>query len=400
MSKKGFSTTCLHTFEFNRKNDSHILPIVPSSSFTFDSLDDGMAIFKKEKAGHTYSRYGNPTVEAVAAKIAELESFNLAHNAWAYMTSSGMSAIYVLLNTLLSPGDAIITPIKLYGGTTELFDSILAGKGIRIIKTDMESIETIRYTLNNTSNVKAVYLETPSNPTLSCTDLAAVATAAKEAGIHTIADNTFCTPFLQNPLDFGVDFVIHSTTKYLNGHGNSIAGIIIGNTDKTLQTAVWKNLKLIGAICSPFEAWLTYNGLKTLELRMIRHCDNALQLAKFLKSHPNVDHVNYPRLESHPQYELCLKQMKNGGGGMLSFTVKGGITFAMKVMDKLKIATHAPTLGDVDTLVLHPASSSHLNVDKEQREREGVSDGLIRVSVGIENVADLIEDFNNALSLI
>ena len=222
-----------------------------------------------------------------------------------------------------------------------------------------------------------------------------IAQLAKSKGVLTAIDNTFCTPLIQQPLALGIDFVIHSTTKYINGHGNSIAGVIIGHLE-AYKKQIWTTLKLAGTNCNPWDAWLINNGIKTMGLRMERHCENAHSLAEYLSNHPKVGLVNYPGLKTHPDHELAKQQMK-GFGGMLSFEIKAGMEAALSFMNKLKFCSLAPTLGDVDTLILHPATSSHLNVDRNLREENGISDGLIRVSVGIEGIEDIIADLEQAL---
>ncbi len=232
---------------------------------------------------------------------------------------------------------------------------------------------------------------------MACVDIKALSKIAKKRNVKTIIDNTFPTPYLQQPFKFGVDFIIHSTTKYLNGHGNSIAGIIIGRDKELMEQKVWQTFKLIGTNVSPFEAWILGNGLKTLEVRMDRHCLNAQKIAEFLEKNKKVKKVNYNGLISHPDHDLAKKQMNNFGG-MLSFELKGGLKSGIKFMNKIQFCSLAPTLGDVDTLILHPASSSHINVDKKLREKNGITDGLIRLSVGIESVEDIINDLEQAMA--
>jgi methionine-gamma-lyase len=236
-----------------------------------------------------------------------------------------------------------------------------------------------------------------NNPSLSCVDIAALSQLAHQYGAWCAIDNTFASPYLQQPFAFGVDFIIHSTTKYINGHGNSIAGVVVARDRALMREKIWRAMKLLGTNCSPFEAWLTNNGIKTLALRMDRHCANALALAHYLEQHPSVERVNYPGLASHPDHQLAKKQMPKGFGGMLSFEIKGGFDAGLKCMNKIQFCALAPTLGDVDTLILHPASSSHLRVPKAVREENGITDGLIRVSVGIEHIDDIISDFKASI---
>ena len=380
-----------------RSTKPHILPIYATSSFEFDSVEQEIRIFKGDESGHTYSRYGNPTVEATAAKIAAMEAFGSDFEATAIMTNSGMAAIEVLTGSLLKHGDKVLTQPNLYGGTTELLKKILMRRGIEILYADFKDPEDVELQLKSESSIRIIYVETPANPTLACVDLGIVASLAKKYNCWSVIDNTFATPCLQQPLQHGMDFVIHSATKYLNGHGTGIAGAIVGKDHRLMKDQVWDYMKLTGANCSPFEAWLVYNGLKTLPLRMHRHCSNALFIAYRLSDHPQVTKVHYPGLESHPDYEIAAKQMK-GFGGMLSFELKGGMEAALKTMNKLRFCSLAPTLGDVDTQVLHPATSSHLKVDPEVRKSAGISDGMIRVSVGIEDPNDILEDLRQAIT--
>lgn len=383
--------------EDNRTTAPHILPIYATSSFSFENIDQGIAIFKNPESGHTYSRYANPTVDTVARKIADLEAFGLDVQAEAVMTSSGMSAISTLLLGLLKTGDKVLSQGNLYGGTTELLSGILAPLGVETIFTDLHDLEQVDALLAQHPAIRLVYCESPANPTLACVDIAALAERAHRHGAWCAIDNTFPTPLLQQPFAHGVDFIVHSTTKYLNGHGNSIAGVIVGRDRELMRKHVWRAMKLTGTNCSPFEAWLTHNGMKTLALRMERHSVNALALASFLEKHPAVARVNYPGLASHPDHELAKRQMRGGFGGMLSFELKGGIEAGLACMNRIRFCALAPTLGDVDTLILHPASSSHLNVPRDIRERNGITDGMIRVSVGIENVTDIIADLEQAI---
>jgi methionine-gamma-lyase len=382
----------------NRTTAPHVLPIYATSSFSFENINQGIEIFKNPESGHTYSRYANPTVDTVARKIADLEAFGLDLEAEGVMTSSGMSAISTLLFGLLKTGDKVLSQGNLYGGTTELLLGILKPLGVETILTDLRDLQHVEELLAQDPAIRLVYCETPANPTLACVDIAALSDLAHCHDAWCAIDNTFSTPLLQQPFAYGVDFIIHSTTKYLNGHGNSIAGVIVGRDREVMRKQVWRAMKLTGTNCSPFEAWLTHNGLKTLALRMERHCANALALAEFLEKHPAIAKVNYPGLRSHPDHDLASRQMRGGFGGMLSFELKGGIEAGLACMNRIRFCTLAPTLGDVDTLILHPASSSHLNIAREIREQNGITDGMIRVSVGIENAADIIADIEQAIS--
>lgn len=381
----------------NRTVKPHILPIYATSSFAFDSMDQGIEIFNNIESGHVYSRYANPTVDTVARKIALLESHNLGFEADALMTSSGMSAISTLFLGLLKSGESILTQGNLYGGTTELLKSVIEPIGVSTHFVHLNDLSAVESALKANPNIKMLYCETPANPSLSCVDIAALSQIAHKYGAWCAIDNTFASPYLQQPFAFGVDFIIHSTTKYINGHGNSIAGVVVARDRALMREKIWRAMKLLGTNCSPFEAWLTNNGIKTLALRMDRHCANALALANYLEQHPSVERVNYPGLASHPDHQLAKKQMPKGFGGMLSFEIKGGFDAGLKCMNKIQFCALAPTLGDVDTLILHPASSSHLRVPKAVREENGITDGLIRVSVGIEHIDDIISDFEASI---
>ena len=376
--------------------ESHILPIYATSSFDFEDIGQAVDIFGGKATGHTYSRYGNPTVDATAAKIAALESYGADLRPAAVMTNSGMSAIHVLLTALLRPGDAVLTQANLYGGTTELLRLMSRQAGIEVVYANLDDPEQVEAAIAAGARIRLIYLETPANPTLACVDIAALADVARRHDIPTAIDNTFATPYLQQPLLLGVDYVIHSTTKYLNGHGNAIAGVVIGRDADRFRATIWNTMKLTGANCSPFDAWLTYQGMKTLPLRMERHCSNALHIARALERHDKVRHVNYPGLESHAAHPVARKQMR-AFGGMLSFEVAGGIEGALRTINALQFCSLAPTLGDVDTLVLHPATSSHINVDREVRIAAGITDGLIRLSVGIEHPDDILADLLQAI---
>ncbi len=394
--KINFGSICVKKEKFNGEIRSHQMPLYATSSFEFDTINQGIDIFTGKEKGLVYGRYANPNTTAIAKKIARMEMFGLKGEATAYLTSSGMSAISTLMMGILNQGDKILTQGNLYGGTTELFLKTLGRLGIETIFTDLKDLNKVEEILSKDKKIKALYFETPANPTMACVDIGALAKIAKKRKVKTVIDNTFPTPYLQQPFKFNVDFIIHSTTKYLNGHGNSIAGVIIGRDKEIMEKKVWTTLKLAGTNASPLEAWLLGTGIKTLEVRMDRHCKNAQAVAEFLQGHKKVKKVNYNGLPSHPDHHLAKKQM-NGFGGMLSFELKGGLKAGIKFMNKIKFCSLAPTLGDVDTLILHPASSSHINVDKKLRERNGITDGLIRLSIGIENHDDIISDLNQAM---
>lgn len=377
---------------------AHQLPLYLSSSFVMNSAREAVDIFAGEKDGHVYSRYSNPTIDTVAAKLAAMEGFDLDIETFGFLTSSGMSAISTLMMSVLSAGDVVLTQANLYGGSTELIGTVLTRLGIECIFTDLQEYNRVEQLLAEDPRIKLLYFETPANPTMACIDIRRINDMASKYGVPTAIDNTFCTPYLQRPLSLGTDYVIHSTTKFLNGHGNSISGAII-TSDKDKAQDIWRTLKLTGGVCNPFDAWLLSNGMKTLALRMDQHSRNAMTLASYLSDHPKVKKVNYNGLPSHPDHEVATAQMSQYGG-MLSLSINGDQSDALATIDRLSLCTHAPTLGDVDTLVLHPATSSHKGIDRGTRMANGIDDGMIRVSVGIEDIDDIIADFEQALSQI
>ena len=398
-TKMKIASFCVKEVEDKRTTKSHVLPIYPTSSFVFESVEQSIDIFTGKEEGHKYSRYGNPTSDAVAQKIADLESFGLDIQAEGLLCGTGMSAISTLMLSLLEKGDEILTQGNIYGGTTELFMSNFKNLGIATHLSSLNDIEACESLLKTNESIKIIYLETPANPSLACIDLKKIVALAKTYDCITVIDNTFCTPLLQQPLQYGVDYIIHSTTKFINGHGNSLSGAILFRSDDERKSQIWKTMKLLGTPCAPFDAWLIHNGMKTLDLRMKKHCQNGQLVAEYLESHHKIINVNYPGLPSHPDHAIACKQMKNGFGAMLSFEIDSNIEGMKRFMNQLKLAVMAPTLGDVDTLVLHPATSSHLNIDKEIRLRNGITDSLVRISIGIEDIEDIIGDLGQALEV-
>lgn len=397
-NKRGFSTKCVGKFKENRTTAPHVLPIYATSSWDMKNLQEGVEIFSGREKGHVYGRYGNPTIDAVADKIAELEGHGLDNmDPAALLFSSGMSAIVTLMLARLKTGQKILTQANLYGGTTEQFIKVLEPNGIVPVFSNLSDLEALESALSKDPTIAMIYGETPANPTLACIDIEALALLAMKYNVELAIDNTFATPYGQQPLKHGADFVIHSTTKFLNGHGNGLAGAIVAKDPEHIHGPIWKTLKLIGTNSNAWDAWLLHNGLKTLSLRMSRQSYNAMELAQYLESScERIVKVNYPGLPSHPSHGIASKQM-NGFGAMLSFEVEGGMEEAAAFVDKLKIASIAPTLGDIDTLVLHPATSSHINIDKSVRIEQGISDNLVRMSIGAEDIDDLKEDITQAL---
>lgn len=394
-----FNSLCAKDLEKSFGYNPHNLPIYQTSAFEFETHNESVAVFSGDRKGFSYSRYHNPTIEKVAEKISALETHGLETKAYAYLTNSGMSAINAIVTTLCSRGDVILTQSTLYGGTIELFEKPVSRSGIKTIFTDFTSLENIRKIIADNNKIKLIYLESPTNPTLDLVDLREVVDLARSHSIYTVVDNTLNTPYLLQPFTFGVDFIIHSTTKYLSGHGFSIGGVVVGK-DNQFKNTLWENIKLLGLNPSPFDSWLLYNGIKTLAIRMKEQCSNAEAVSYFLEKHPKVQRVNSLYLKSFRHFALAQKQYKNGFGALLSFEIKTTPNGINQFFDHLKFCKIVPTLGDLDTIVLHPASSSHLKVNKEIREKDGIVDNLVRISVGIENVNDIIADLEYALSFV
>ncbi|MFI5135305.1 MAG: trans-sulfuration enzyme family protein, partial [Chitinophagales bacterium] len=372
-----------------------------STTFSYDDPEALMEIFLGEKKGFIYSRWSNPTIEVAEIKIAALEACGLNDEQGnplqlkARVFSSGMGAISTLFFSTLKPGDKVIVQGTLYGGTNELLTKILSPLGIQPIITNLKNLNQVE-SLAKDSTVKMIYIETPANPTIDCYDIESLTKIAKKKKQLVAVDNTFATPYLQQPFKYGVDFVVHSTTKFLNGHGNSTSGTLVAKDEEFMDKVVFNYLKLLGTNSNAFDAWLLNQGMKTLAVRMDRHCSNAMAVAKFLSTHRAVTKVNYCGLESHADHDIAKKQMKNFGG-MLSFELKGGLDAGKKLLKHIQLCQLAVSLGTVDTIIQHPASMSHVGVKKEIREQYGISDGMIRLSVGIEDADDLIADLGNAL---
>lgn len=400
--KNGFGSACVHAGFESESHRSHVTPIYASSTYLFDSAEQAVDLFTGKEKGYIYGRFGNPTIEQAAAKIAALEAYGLTNSEGqplplkAILHASGMAAITTLLLATVHTNQKVLSHLSLYGGTQEFVDKVLPDLGIQTVLVDFHDAKAIEDALKNEPEIALVYIETPANPTIQCVDIEMVTTLAHQYGKQVACDNTFATPYLQQPFSFGVDFVIHSTTKFLNGHGTAIGGVLIGRDMHLMQTRITKHHRLLGANSNAFDAYLLNNGMKTLEIRMDRHCHNAQQVATFLLNHEAVAFVNYLGLESHPDYLIAKKQMKHPGA-LLSFEVKGGFESGKKFINQLQLCTSAVSLGTCDTLISHPASTTHVGVTREHRLQSGITDGLIRMSVGIENVEDILEDLNQAL---
>ena len=388
-----FGTRAVKNYPIRGPVNALTTPIYASSTYKLDSTEQGAHLsLTAAEDGWLYSRWGNPTTDVAQRIIASLE------NAYGTLVlSSGMSAITTAMLALLNAGDHIIMPKFLYGGTYEFLDTFGKKLGYEVTFVDSSNIKNYADAIRD--NTRLVYAETPSNPAIRITDLTALAKLAKEHNLISMVDSTFASPYNQRPIDFGIDIVLHSATKYLGGHSDIIAGCIATSTKELLKKC-HKALKLFGGVQSPFESYLLIRGLKTLEVRMVKHNENAIRIAQFLENHPKIAKVNYPGLPSHPDYELAKKQLSNGFGGMLSFEIKGGVEAGRAFVENLKIINLAVSLGGVESLIEHAASITHSMVPKEERESAGITDGLIRLSVGIEDINDLIKDLDQALALV
>ena len=402
---KGISSTAIHSGNSNNANNAHLTPIYATSTFTFETTQEGMERFASVDKENIYSRWGNPTFKAAEETIAALEAFGLKDDSGndmqlkALLHSSGQAAMATMFLSCVQSGDTILSHYSLYGGTYELMHKVLHDTGVKIELVDMRNVQAVEYAFANNTNIKLVHIETPANPTIQCVDIEAVANIAKNHGAIVTVDNTFATPYLQQPFKFNVDYVFHSTTKFLNGHGTAIGGVLVGKDINQMKTKVWKWHALLGGNANPFDAFLLINGMKTLEVRMKQHCSNAMQLAEYLNHHQAIEKVNYNGLSSHPDYNISQKQMTHPGP-MMSIELKGGLQAGINFLNALQMCVRAVSLGTVDTLVSHPASMTHVSVPKEERIKFGITDGLIRISVGIENIEDIIADFEQALEVV
>jgi methionine-gamma-lyase len=364
-------------------------PIYQTSTFAFKDVDHGARLFRKEEEGYIYTRLGNPTINLLASKLALLESTEAGH-----IFSSGSAAIYGAIVSLVGSGNNVVSDDTIYGGTYAQFLKVLPKVGIDVTFVDTTSPEKLENAIK--SNTKLVFIETPANPTLKITDIAKCAEIAHQHEIPLAVDNTFATPCLQRPIELGADISIHSLTKYLGGHGDSIGGVVVGREDIMKEL---KGLTDLGACINPFGAWLILRGLKTLAIRMERHSQNAAEVVEFLESHPKVDRVYYPGLPSHPGHEIAKRQMSDFGG-MVSFEVKGGREAGKTLMNSVKLCILAVSLGDTDTLIEHPASMTHSAYSDEECLKVGITPGFVRISVGIESAKDIIADVEQALARI
>jgi methionine-gamma-lyase len=397
----GFSSAAIHAGHKKDPRYAHLTPIYSSSTYVYDTAEQGMRRFSGQEEGFIYSRWGNPTMAEAEDKIAALETFGFADNhrleVKGLLHASGMAAISTMLISNLKAGDKVLSHYSLYGGTQELLDKVLPDMQIEPVIVDLRNLELAEDALKKNPSIAMIYIETPANPTIQCVDIEALTRLGKQYGKIVACDNTFATPYLQQPFKYGVDFVIHSTTKFLNGHGTSIGGIMLGKDVEFMNTRATKTHRLLGGNSNAFDAFLLINGIKTLEVRMERHCNNAFEVAKFLQNHPAIGKVNFNGLPDHADYKIAQKQMKYPGA-MMSIELKGGLQAGINMMNKLRMCVRTVSLGTCDTLLSHPASMTHYGVPKEKREQYGITDGLIRMSIGMENIQDILADLEQSLS--
>jgi methionine-gamma-lyase len=405
LTNHGLGTLVTHIGEEDNPHHTHVSPIYQTSTFNFPDVATGAGIVARTQPGYYYTRLGNPNLDHLSHKIAILEAIDLIRSqpssdpgtlVAGQVFTSGMAAISAVLFSLLKAGDAIIAQEAVYAATFTFLKEIAPSLGIQVAWVRDLSPEGWEQAFKLYPHARLAYAETPANPTMAMVDLAALAEIVHHHNAWLAVDNTFATPYCQRPLSLGADIVVHSTTKFLSGHGALTGGAVVSTHPDYIRDSLYKFVKVLGGIPSPFDSWLANLGLKTFELRMQRHCENALQVAQFLSSHPAVATVYYPGLESDPGHQVALRQM-HAFGGMLSFELKGGMQAGTRLMERVRLATLAVSLGNVDTLIEHPASMTHGPVSPEDRLSQGITDGLVRLSVGIENLPDILADLEQGL---
>ncbi len=389
--KLGFNSKLIHAGTYKDQFGSATVPIYQTSTFAFENVDEGAKCFAGDSDGYIYTRIGNPTINSLEQAVAAIEN-----GYGGIAVASGMAAVTTIYMALLDKGSHIVSTDAVYGPARGVMENHFSRFGVESTYISTTNVENIKKAIR--PNTKMIYIETPANPTMDITDLKAAADIAKKAGAVLVVDNTFCSPYLQNPLDFGADVVFHSMTKFINGHADIVAGMIVTKT-KEMYTKLRTMMINMGCNMDPHQAYMVIRGLKTLSIRMEQAQLNAILVAEFLEKHPKVEWVKYPGLKSHPQYELGIKQMR-GPGSMISFELKGGLKAGKILMDNVHLALLAVSLGGVETLIQHPASMTHSKMPKEAKEKAGISDGLVRFSVGIEDVEDIIEDLKQGLDKI
>jgi len=387
----GFGSKLIHAGNFEDPLGSATTPIYQSSTFKFKNADHGAACFSGEDGGYIYTRLGNPTIGELEETVATLEG-----GYGAIATSSGMGAINTVYATYLSAGDHILSHDAIYGPARVVIENLWSRFGIEFTYLDTADLDAVIKAIR--PNTRMIYTETPANPTIGIVDLKGLAEIAHRANIPLVVDNTFCSPYLQRPIEFGADIVVHSMTKFINGHADIVAGIIIAAREEDYKKLrpVMTNM---GCNMDPHQAFMTRRGLKTLAIRIDRAQENAIKIAEYLEHHPQIEWIKYPGLKSHPQHDLAMRQM-DGPGAMMSFEVKGGLEAGKTLMDNVRLALLAVSLGGIETLIQHPASMTHSKMIPESRDEAGISEGLVRLSVGIENVEDIIADLEQALGKI
>lgn len=390
-NNKGFNTKLVHSGDFDDAFGSVATPIYQTSTFKFKNAKHGADCFAGIDPGYIYTRIGNPTISALENKIADLEN---GYGGIAF--SSGMSAVNAVYMAFLGRDLHAITTDAMYGPSRAVLEKYYKNFGVQFDCIDTSDLSKIEEKIK--SNTKLLYIETPTNPTMVLTDIKAASELAHNHGIIVCVDNTFCSPYLQKPLDFGADIVLHSITKFINGHADVVGGVLVAK-DPEIYKKLRQTMIYMGSNMDPHQAYLVSRGVKTLSLRMERAEQNAMEVARFLENHPKIEWVKYPGLASHPQYELAKKQMK-GFGAMISFELKGGYSAGEKLMNNVKLAMLAVSLGGVESLIQHPASMTHAALSKEDRLAAGITEGLVRFSVGIEDCKDIIEDLDQALNKI
>jgi methionine-gamma-lyase len=395
-TKLKIASICAREEEISKKLLPHTAPIFASSTYIYESPEHAARVFEGKEEAFIYSRWSNPNAELAEQKILALETFGLKGvDATALLFASGMAAISTLFQSVLKRGDTLIAQGNIYGTSIDYFNHFGELAGVKVVYADFGNLDALKTLVAKDKKVKMLYAETPSNPTVNCYDLKTLSTIAHAAGAVMAADNTFASPVLQQPFAFGVDYIIHSATKYLNGHGNALSGVLLGR-DKKMMKEAWKVRKLHGSIAPAFDSWLLSQGMKTLPLRMAAHSANALEVASYFEKHKAIKKVHYLGLETHPQHALAAQQMK-AYSGVLSLELKDGYKAGKRLMEKVRFCRLTASLGTTDTLIQHPASMSHYFVPKAQREAYGITDGLVRLSVGIEDAQDIIADLEQGL---
>jgi len=399
------STLVTHVGEDDNPHHAHVTPIYQTSTFNFPDVATGAGIVARTQPGYYYTRLGNPNLEQLARKIAILEGLDLIRShpesdpgdlVAGQVFASGMAAITAVLLSCLKAGDIIIAQEAVYAATFTFLKEIAGSLGIQVAWVRDTSHAGWESAFKAHPGARLAYAETPANPTMAVVDLKMVAELAHQHAAWLAVDNTFASPYCQRPLSLGADIVIHSTTKFLSGHGALTGGAVVSSHPEYIHKSLYTFLKVMGGIPSPFDSWLANLGLKTFELRMQRHCENTLQVARFLTTHPAVATVHYPGLEDDPGHAIAERQM-HAYGGILSFELKGGMQAGIRLMERVRLATLAVSLGNVDTLIEHPASMTHGPVPLEDRLNQGITDGLVRLSVGIENLPDILADLEQGL---